>query len=63
MELICAVDEQFSFWKNYGKCDKTQRYKTSHSRMKKKLFGVRTKLSYYKFFTEDLLAIKMKKRR
>ena len=28
--------------------------------MKKKLFSIRTKLSYYKLFTENLLAVKMK---
>ena len=38
------------FGKNYGKCEKTQRYKTCHNSEKKKLFGVRTKLSYYKVF-------------
>ena len=27
----------------------------------KKLFGVRTKLSYYKVFTENLLGIEMRK--
>ena len=32
-----------------------------HNRKKKKLFGVRTKLSYYNFFSENLLAIEIKK--
>ena len=30
-------------------------------RKKKKLFSIRTKLSYYKLFTENLLAIEIKK--
>ena len=37
------------------------RYQTCHNRKKKKLFGVRTKLSYYKVFHRiSILAIEMK---
>ena len=39
-----------------------QRYWTYHNRKKEKLFGVRTKLSYYKIFLWNLLAIEMKKK-
>ena len=35
--------------------------KTCNNRKKKKLFGVSTKLSYNKTFSENLLAIQMKK--
>ena len=38
------------FGKTMKKCEKTQRYKTCRKGKKKKLFGVRTKLSYYKVF-------------
>ena len=34
----------------FGKFEKTQRDKTYQNRKKKKLFTVRTKLSYYKVF-------------
>ena len=35
----------------------------SYNRKKKKLFGVRTKLSYCKVVTENLLAIEMKEKK
>ena len=38
------------FLKNYGKCEKILRYSSCHHRKKKKLFGVRAKLAYYKYF-------------
>ena len=36
------------FGKNFGKCEKTQIYKTCHNRKKNQIFGVRNKVSYYK---------------
>ena len=44
------VDEQRHFWKKHGKCEKQRDMKIYHKRKKKKLFGVRTKLSYYRVF-------------
>ena len=38
------------FWKNYGKCQKTQRYKTCGNRKKKELFSTKTIFSYHKVF-------------
>ena len=38
------------------------RYYTCHNKKQKKLSGVRTKLSCYKFFTENMLAMEMKKK-
>ena len=38
------------FWKNYEKCEETQKYQTWNNRKEKKLFSIRTKLSYYKVF-------------
>ena len=38
------------FWESYEKCEKTLRYWTCRNRRKKKLFSVRTKLSYWKVF-------------
>ena len=43
------------FGKTMKKCEKTQRYKTCRKGKKKKLFGVRTKLSYYKVFQKTYL--------
>ena len=40
---------------------RTHRYKTCHNRKNKELFSVRTRLSYCKLFTENLLALEMKK--
>ena len=60
-ESLFQVDEQYSFWRNYGKCKKTQRHQTCNNREKKKLFSVRTKLLQHKVFSEILLAIEMTK--
>ena len=54
------VENKCCFCKNYGKCEKTEKLNLS-KRKKKKLFGVRTKLLYYKIFQEYLLATEMKK--
>ena len=43
--------------KIYGKRD----ISNLHQQNKKKLFGTRAKLSYNKFFSENLLALEMKK--
>ena len=40
---------------------KKQRYQTGNNGKKKKLFDVRTKLSYNKIFSENSLAIEIKK--
>ena len=40
---------------------KHERYKTCHNKKKKKLFGVRTNLSQYNFFSENSLAQEMRK--
>ena len=42
---------------------KTWKYQTCNNRKKKKLFGVRSKLSYNKFLSENLLVIEMKKKK
>ena len=40
---------------NNGKCEKTLRYQTCNNRMeKKKLFGIRSKLSYYNVFSQNI---------
>ena len=44
------ANEQCSFWKNYGECEKTQRYQNCHNWSKKELLSPRTKLSRNKFF-------------
>ena len=43
------------FGKNYKKCEKTQKHKTCNNRNANKFFSIRTKLSYNKVFTENLL--------
>ena len=48
------------FEKTMGNARK-QRYYTCHNRKKKEQFSIRTKLSYYKVFTENLLAIEIRK--
>ena len=60
LEKIFQVDEQCIFWKNHGKCEKTQRYEAGNNQTKKELFGTRTKLSHKIFFFRNLLAIEMK---
>ena len=49
------------FGKNMEKCEKPQRSSEFHNRKKKKLFRVRTTLSYYKHFTEMLFVKEMDK--
>ena len=39
----------------------TQRSQTSNNRSKKNFFGIRTKLSYKNCFSENLLAIELRK--
>lgn len=56
------VDEQSDFWENYGESEKRYRYQACNNRIKKKLFSVTTKLSHTNFFSEYLLAIRIKKR-
>ena len=53
---LFKVDEEYSFWKNYGKFEKTSKHKTCPNRKKKKLFGFRTKLSYYKVFHRTFIS-------
>ena len=49
------------FWKNYGKREKTQIYQACNNGSKRELFSVRSKLSYNKGFSENLLAIEMER--
>ena len=49
------------FGKSMENSRKHRNIKTCNSRKKKKLFGIRTKLSHYKAFPRNLLAIKMEK--
>ena len=51
------------FLENYRKCEKTERHKTCHNRKRKKLFGVRTKLSYYEVFCRKFIHNKNEKNR
>ena len=44
------------------KYEKKQRYYTCHNRKKRKLFGVRTKLSYYKVFHRKCISNRNKKK-
>ena len=53
----------FSFWKNYGKRSKTQEHETGNNRKKKNLFGTDPNCHTTKFFKENLLAIKIKKKK
>ena len=59
---IFQANEKYQFLKNYGKIEKTLRYQTYNNWSKKKLFGIKTKLSC-KFFPKNSLAIEMKKRK
>ena len=62
-ERFFKAGDQCSFWKNYWKCEKEQKYLTCNNRKEKKLFSIKTKFSDYmfSFFTENLLAIEMRK--
>ena len=51
------------FKKNHVKCKRTQRHYTCHNKKKKELFSARTKLqTISQFFSENLLAIELKKK-
>ena len=52
--------EQFSFWENYRKYEKTCRYRACINGSKNKLFSIKTKLSYNKIFSKNLAAIEKK---
>ena len=54
------TNEQYSFWENYGKYEKTSRYQVCNKWSKKELFSVRTKVSYNNLFLGNLFFIKMK---
>ena len=59
-EKLLEADEQFSVWKEYGKCKELQRHQTCDNWKKKKLFSVRVKLSHSNCLSENLVAIEMK---
>ena len=42
--------------KNYGKFQKTQKYKTCYNRKKENLFSIRIKFSYYKVFHRKFIS-------
>ena len=50
-----------AFEKCHRKCEKTQRYQICNNWKKKQLISIRTKLSYNKIFSENLLAVEMRK--
>ena len=50
-----------AFEKGHRKCEKTQRYQICNNWKKKQLINIRTKLSYNKIFSENLLAVEMRK--
>ena len=58
LEKSFEVDEQIIFWKNHGKCEKTQRYEATNNQTKKELFGTRTKLSHIKNKFQKLISHK-----
>ena len=52
---IFQVDEQFSFWRNYGKCKKTYRHQTCNNRKRRNYLVSQPSYHSAKFFTENLL--------
>ena len=51
-----------NFLKNvHATCEKPLRNQACNNRSRKELFSIRTKLSYNKIISENLLAIEMKK--
>ena len=61
MIFFLKFNDKGSFRKNHGKHEKTQIYQTCNNSIKKKLFSIRTELSYNNFFSENLLAKEMKR--